>query len=214
MGIGASSSSSTEQDWRLTADLGGAGDVRHALDAVVARFRGPNVVKDVAADVPHDVVITHDGGLLFAYAADEATIEAARSGIENTLKRDGIDARVCISHWDEQLDDWRQTDPPPTATEASAQAVADLDAEAIETRTLVVSAGKMVRAGFEQSLKAWADQLGVECTIVEHPHLLTTQVGFTVTGPKHKLDAFSKGLKAEKRVTLRIERQGMFQLPH
>jgi hypothetical protein len=204
MSIGTHSSS-TDQDWRLKAELEVAGDARHPLDALVRRFRGPDVGEDVRADVPHDVVITHDGELLFAYAADEATLQAARSGIENALNRDGITAKVYISHWDEQFDDWRQTDPPPTNEQAQEQAAADRDAESIETRTLIASAGKMIRAEFEQSLTAWSDQLGVQCTIVEHPHLLTTQVAFTVTGPRHKLDEFADGLRAEELATIRAE---------
>ena len=51
----------------------------------------------------------------------------------------------------------------------------------------------------------WAAQLGLECKLIEHPHLLTTQVGFTVTGPKRKVDEFSQGLAAEERTTIRTE---------
>jgi len=42
-----------------------------------------------------------------------------------------------------------------------------------------------------------AAELGLECKIIEHPHLLSTQVAFTVTGPKRKIDEFAKGLTAE-----------------
>ena len=71
---------------------------------------------------------------------------------------------------------------------------------------MVASAGKLVRDTLEQSMLDWADKLGVGCTIVEHPHLLTTQVGFTITGPRHKLDEFTEGLKAEETATIRAER--------
>ena len=121
------------------------------------------------------------------------------------LARDGIGASVRISHWDEELEKWRQTDPPPTAAERELEVAAEHDADAIETRTLVVSSGKMIRAEFEQSIREWADKLGLECSIVEHPHLLTTQLAFTVTGPKRKLDEFAKGLAAEERATIRTE---------
>ncbi len=46
-----------------------------------------------------------------------------------------------------------------------------------------------------------AGELGVECMIVEHPHLLTTQIGFTVTGPKRKVEEFARGLAAQERAT-------------
>ncbi len=48
-------------------------------------------------------------------------------------------------------------------------------------------------------------KLGLECNIIEHPHLLTTQVGFTVTGPKRRIDEFVQGLNAEGRATVRAE---------
>jgi hypothetical protein len=49
----------------------------------------------------------------------------------------------------------------------------------------------------------------VQCKVFEHPHLLKTQVGFTVTGPKRKLDEFAQGLKAEERAIVRTERAVM-----
>jgi hypothetical protein len=200
--------SAEEQDWRLQAELD-VEDVPGALHELVGRFRGPDPVKEIEGTVGHDVVITHDGKLLFAYAADEATLAAARSAIEGVLLGDGIKASVRISHWDDRLDRWRQTDPPATAQQKLAEDAADRDAEAIQTRTLVVSSGRMIRAEFEQSMLEWADKLGVECEIIEHPHLLTTQVGFTVKGPKRKIDEFAQGLAAEERATIRTERAVM-----
>jgi hypothetical protein len=194
----------TEQDWRMEAELE-VGDAGGALHDLLARLRGPNVVKEIEDTVPRDVVITHDGKLLFAYAADLATLTAARDAIEAVLSRDGIAATIRISHWDSERDAWRQTDPQESPEEKLAQDAADRDAEAVETRTLVVSSGKMIRAEFEQSMREWADRLGLECSIMEHPHLLTTQVAFTVTGPKRKIDEFSRGLAAEEWATIRTE---------
>jgi hypothetical protein len=196
--------SSEEQDWRLQAELD-LEDAGGALRELVGRFRGPDAVKEIEGTVGHDVVITHDGKLLFAYAADEATLAAARSAIEGVLLRDGIEASVRISHWDDELDRWRQTDPPATAQQKLAGEAADRDAKAIETRTLVAGAGKLIRAEFEQSMRDWADRLGLECEIIEHPHLLRTQVGFTVTGPKRKVDEFAKGLIAEGWASIRTD---------
>jgi hypothetical protein len=110
-----------------------------------------------------------------------------------------------LSHWDEELDEWRQVDPPPTAQEARREDAAERDAEAVETRTLVASAGRLVRSSFEQSLLQRAEQLGIKCTIAEHPHLLTTQVLFTCTGPKHKIDEFARAIRAEGAATLRAD---------
>lgn len=198
------SDTDTGQDWRLEGELA-VGDPRGALHELVGRFRGPDVVREIQATVPHDVVITHDGRRLFAYAADQATLASARAAIEGTLSRDGIGVSLRVSRWDEEREEWRQIDPPLSAEETQRVDAARRDADAIETRTLVVSSGKMIRAEFEQSIREWADKLALECSIVEHPHLLTTQLAFTVTGPKRKVEEFSRGLSAEERATIRTE---------
>ncbi len=226
---------SGEQDWRLKAELdtaggavgaggmggvgSGAGAMGGALEHLLGRLRGglrggsdvggSDVVHEAQAAMPHDVVLTHDGKLLFAYAADQETITAARRALEGVLSHDQIKASVYISHWDEELDAWRQIDPPSSGSERVREEAAVRDAETVETRTLVASSGKMIRAEFEQSMLAWADQLGVRCETIEHPHLLTTQIGFTVTGPRRKLDEFSQGLAAEEAATIRTERAVM-----
>ena len=188
--------SSADQDWRLEAELD-ASVPSGRLHGLVGRFRGPDVVKDVEASVPHDVVVTHDGKLLFAYASEEATLKTARAAIEDALRNDGVGATVRISRWDDERDAWLQTDPPLSATEQSAADAAEKEGETIETRTMVATSGKLIRAEFEQSMLAWANKLGLECSIIEHPHLLSTQVGFTVTGEKHRIDEFARGLRAE-----------------
>ena len=70
------------------------------------------MVEEVAAAVPHDVVITHDGQVLFAYAASESVLASARAAIEGVLEREGVGASIVVSHWDDTRDEWRQTDPP------------------------------------------------------------------------------------------------------
>lgn len=197
-----------DQDWRLKAELDAA-DKRGALEHLLGRLRGPDVVKEVGAAVGHDVVITHDGRLLFAYAASEAALAAARRAVEDVLRRDDVSAAISVSHWDERMDDWRQTDPPLTGeAELSAEA-AERDAEAIETRTMVASSGKEIRSEFEQVMLVWAERLGLQCEVIEHPHMLSTQVAFTVTGARHKIDEFAQGLKAEELSTMRTERAVM-----
>jgi hypothetical protein len=195
---------SDDKDWRLRASLD-ASDLHASLHSLVERLRDRNVVSEVKSAVPHDVVITHDGTELFAYAADESLLVAARGAIEQVLGDDGIAADVRISHWDDELDDWRQTDPPPSAAEQLSERATERRASQVETRTVVASAGKLIRGEFEQSLRVWATQLGVECQIVEHPHLLTTQVAFTATGPRRKVEEFIAGVKAEENATIRTE---------
>lgn len=194
--------SSSGGDWRLQAEL----DVEQPsgpLHSLVGRFGGPDVVKDVESGVPHDVVVTHDGKLLFAYAPSEASLAAARRGIEETLKRDGIDASIRVSHWQDDDDRWMQVDPPLDAAEARAEEALERDDENVETRTMVASSGRWVRREFEETMLAAAAGLDLQCSIVEHPHLLTTQVAFTVTGPKRKIDEFAGDLRAEGWATVR-----------
>ena len=193
-----------DQDWRLEAELDVA-EPGGALRSLLGRVRGPDVVKELEAMLPRDVVITHDGTRLFVYAADERTLAAARRGLEEVLADDRISARVRVSHWDDELDSWRQTDPPPTAAERQAEAAAERDLEMVETRSLVVSSGRLIREEVEQSMRDWAVKLGLECKVVEHPHLLTSQLAFTVTGSKRKIDEFARGLQAEEWATIRTE---------
>jgi hypothetical protein len=199
---------SDEQDWRLKVELDASVETGGGVSHLFGHLRGggdPDVVHELESAVPHDVVLTHDGKLLFAYAADEATLAATRRAIEGVLARENMKGGIFVSHWDDELDSWRQTDPPPTAAEAQQEATVKRDGETVETRTLIASSGKTVRGTLEQSMIEWAEKLGVQCTIIEHPHLLTTQVGFTITGPKHKLDEFSAGLRAEETTTIRSE---------
>ncbi len=200
--------SPAEQDWRLKAELD-AVDTRSALDHVLGRVHGPDVVKEVGAAVGHDVVITHDGKLLFAYAAGEPALKAARSAIENVLERDNIKASILVSHWDDDLDEWHQTDPPLSGEAKRIDDDARRDANVVESRTLVASSGKEIRSEFEASMVTWAQELGLEYEVIEHPHTLTSQVAFTVTGPKRKIDEFAQGLRAEEIATMRAERSVM-----
>jgi hypothetical protein len=206
--VEAADTGSGDRDWRLQARLEGA-DAPGMLSRAVGRFRGPDVAEEAKAGVPRDVVITHDGALLFAYAVDHATLAEARRAIEDVLKRDAITSDIRISHWDDRIDDWLQVEPPASGAQRLAEDAVRRDAQTRETRTIVASLGKEIRVEFEQSMLDSAARLGLECSVLEHPHLLTTQVGFTVTGPKRNIDEFSRGLTAEEAASIRTERAVM-----
>jgi hypothetical protein len=193
-----------DQDWRLKAELD-VEDKRSLLNHLTGHARSDDIVEEIGAAVPHDVVITHDGKLLFAYAATQAAMATARRAIEAVLRRDGIGASIYVSHWQDDHDEWRQVDPPLTEEQKHAAEAAELDAEKVETRTMVATTGKAIRAEVEQTMRNWADKLELQCEIVEHPHLLSSQVAFTVTGPKRKIDEFARGLRAEELSTMRTE---------
>jgi hypothetical protein len=199
---------SEDQDWRLKAELD-TEDRRSTLDHLLGRVRGPDVVEEVGEAVPHDVAITHDGKLLFAYAATQDSLTTARLAIEAVLRRDDVNASIFVSHWDERFDEWLQVDPPLTGKAKDAEEVSERDAEKVESRTMVASTGKVIRSEVEQTMREWAKKLDLRCEVIERPHLLTTQVAFTVTGQKRKIDEFAEGLRAEELATMRTERAVM-----
>ena len=64
---------SDAQDWRLKVELADGVDRGGTLDRLLGHLRGgggPDLVHELSDAVPHDVVLTHDGKLLFAYATD------------------------------------------------------------------------------------------------------------------------------------------------
>jgi len=192
-----------DDDWRLRAELDCDA---HTLETLVSRLREPATAGASPPALAADVVITHDGRRLFAYAADRPALEAARRTIEAALREHGVEAREQISHWDRELDDWLQVEPAPADAEARAAAARTREeATALETRTLVANVGREIRREFEQSLQIYAEELAISCELVEHRHLLGVQVAFQLTGPKRKLDEFAAGLKAEERATIRTE---------
>src|SRR5437764_2519597 len=166
---------SEDQDWRLKVELSVAAQ-ESVLDHLVGRVRAPDVAEEVGQVVAHDVAVTHDGKLLFAYAATKSALDCARAAIEAVLRRDGIEGTVNVSHWDERFDEWLQVEPPLTGDARRVEEAAEHDAEKIESRTMVASTGKLIRAEVEQTMREWADKLELRCEVIEHPHLLTTQV--------------------------------------
>jgi len=189
-----------EDNWRLVAELGD-GEKAGRLDDLVGRTRERKVAKEAGAEVPADVVITHDGARIFAYAASEQSVRRAREAISAHAPT----ASAVISQWDAERDEWRQVDPPLSAEEQQREEALERDGEQVETRTMVATAGREIRSELEQSMQEWAEKLELTLTISEHRHLLTYQVLFEVTGPKRKIDEFAAGLRAEEHATMRTE---------
>lgn len=190
-----------DRSWRLRAELRDG-----ALEDAVTHVRRHDAPSDAAdAPLPADVVITHDGDLLFGYATSEGSIDRARAEVEALPHN----AAVVISRFDDQLDEWVQVDPPLSGEAKRREEASEQEAERVETRTLVASAGRMVRSEIEQTMREAAGALQLQLTILEHPHLLTCQVLFEVTGPRHKIDEFAEGLRAFELATIRTERAVM-----
>ncbi len=188
-----------ERDWRLSGEL--AGSDGGPLHGLVGRRREAHAAGDAADAVGADVVVTHDGPRLFAYAASRAAIEDARAKLEQALSADGVTVALSLRAWSEDLEEWIDPDAPPPARPAATIAAEN----ATVTHTYVVTLGRWVRQEFEESLELWAGQLGVTYEIVEHPHLLNTQAAFTVTGPSRKVDEFAAAMRAAEQATIRTE---------
>jgi hypothetical protein len=192
-----------QQDWRLEVAVEGAHKLHSQLQHDDALGAG--------------VVLSYDDDTLFAYAPTRAAIETARHAIEARL--DGTPASVTLSHWDDDLGDggdWWRVDPPHTPAEAermraeheagAARERAEQEAdERVETRTVVITSGRVVRGWFESTVADEAREQGVELEIVEHPHLLTTQIAFTLTGPTSKVESVITDLRARAFETTRFE---------
>jgi hypothetical protein len=169
-----------DQDWRLQVTVDG--DLVK-LEPLLRRFRAHELVASGGpSELPRNVVVTHHGPLLFAYGATPI-----------------------VSHWDDALQTWRQIAPPAPVAPVHADRPAVAEAKGAVTQTLVCSAGRLVRQLVEQTTLDRAAKLGLRCTIREHPHLLTTQVAFTVTGPSAVIDELRRDLKTEAWATIRAE---------
>ena len=191
---------SAAEDWRLSAHVGGLDAHPDPVLSLIHRHRHSKLLSDLDAAVSERVVITHDGERLFAYAPDREAIEAAGRAIETALSEDGVQVELTLSRWDRGVDEW--VDP-----NAAAPSSGPVGGE--QSRTLVALVGKEIRGEFERSLERYASELGIACTITEHPHLLSSQVSFTIVGTPRKLDEFAAGLAAEERQTIRTERAVM-----
>jgi hypothetical protein len=69
-------------------------------------------------------------------------------------------------------------------------------------RTFKVSAGKLVKDIYEQEIVGACEGLGLTCEITEHPHLLTTEIAFAVSGEEDSMDLFEDFATREARWTL------------
>ncbi|HUA12379.1 MAG TPA: hypothetical protein VMA83_10270 [Solirubrobacteraceae bacterium] len=192
-----------EDDWRACFVVSEAPHVS-IMDRLVHHGESPEFDEETAA-IGEDIVATHDGARIFLYAASRDPLERARTTVAGRLEAKGIGATSTVSLWDEAADDWRQVDPPLAASETERLEAADRTASERETRTVVASIGELIRPEFEQTMLDAAARLGVECEIVEHRHLMTTQVGFKVSGPRFAVEEFARELHAATRSTVRCE---------
>src|SRR5665213_201857 len=200
---------SEEQDWRLRVDLADAAGFHSRLrDA-------HHFERELEPLVDHDVVLSYDEHTLFAYANTEAALAEVRRAVEHQLTSEGASGKITVSHWDDDLGDvgdWHLVDPPESSSELAVEeeerrehAVEEERAERVVTRTFVVTAGRLVHEYFEKTAVDDAREAGVELSFTEHPHLLTTQIAFTLTGPSAQVDLVIANMKARAGAMTRFE---------
>ena len=198
-----------DQDWRLRADLADPAGLH-------ARLRDAHHFEhELKPLISHDVVLSYDDDTLFAYANTREAIDETRRAVEHQLGSDGLTATLLIDHWDDGLGDvgdWDQVQPPPDASARSREAgerdehrAHEASEAVVETRTVAITSGRMVRTWFEKTVADEAREVGVELSIVEHPHLLTTQIAFTLTGPTGAVDTVVEDLAARAGAVTRLE---------
>jgi hypothetical protein len=200
---------SDDQDWRLRVTLADAAGFH-------GRLRGAHhFERELEPLVAHDVVLSYNDDTLFAYANTEAAIGEVRSAVEHQLAEEGVSGAITVAHWDDDLGDvgdWHQVDPPEDPATAALEAdehhdheLTEARAERVITRTYVVSSGRLVDGYFERTAADEAKEAGVELSFTEHPHLLTTQIAFTLTGPGGKVEELIGDMKARAGALTRFE---------
>ncbi len=186
---------SSEQDWRLRLDLG------EPLDLA-------NELKQSGVWLPDDVVLSRDDNTLFVYAMHRESLASARAAVEQVLLRAGLTGTIAVSHWDPHALRWRQVDPPPPEAELRREQElleAERSGADAATQTVVCTIGRLIRKPFEQEVLSFAEQEGLRCELVEHPHLLSSQVVFTVTGEPERVEQFVRYVREDARSTTRID---------
>jgi hypothetical protein len=192
---------SDEQDWRLRVELADAAGFHNRLrDA-------HHFERELEPLVDSDVVLSYDEDTLFAYANTQEALATLRRAVEHQLASEGLSGQMIVSHWDDgigEVGDWHQVDPPETAAEEAAEAQQPR-ADLVVTRNYVVKSGRVVNEYFEKTALEDAREAGVELSFTEHPHLLTTQISFTLTGPAVQVDTVIDNMKTRAMALTRLE---------
>jgi hypothetical protein len=193
-----------DQDWRLRVDI-------KDPSAFHARLRGAqHFERELEPLIAGDVVLSHDDDTLFAYAATQAQIDEVRRAVEHQLGADGLTAAVTVSHWSDVAGSWLAPgEEPPSAPSADAPAEPD----PIVTQTFVESSGRLARNFVETQVAEEARARGVRLSIVEHPHLLTTQLAFTLQGPAGAVAEVIAASRSDAVALTRTELHNMLPLP-
>jgi hypothetical protein len=172
-----------DQDWRLRVEI-------DEPSAFHATLRGAwHFERELDPLIADDVVLSHDDHTVFAYASTSAAIEDVRRAVEHQLAQEDRHGAVRVDHWDDPSETW-------LAEGEQAAPLPPVD-NTIVTRTLAETSGRLVRDYFETIVADDARGRGVTLSIVEHHHLLTTQIAFTLTGPASAVNDVIETIRAQ-----------------
>ncbi|HST54989.1 MAG TPA: hypothetical protein VLJ42_03715 [Solirubrobacteraceae bacterium] len=219
---------SNDENWRLRADIHGLDGREHRdrhehLDRLIKRLREDS--SGLAGGLRDQVLMTHDGNTLFGYAFTLTELRSILSAIEAQLASDGRAATITLAHWDAAESKWQQLDAsglPIQGGEAECEGEGereragvdgesqsgsdgDVSASTAAERTFVVVVGRLERNAFEWDIVNYITAHDLSYRMVEHRHLLSTQVAFHVSGPAEKLDELDRYIKREARRTFRVD---------
>lgn len=174
------------QDWRLRLVF----DDAKSAGAVFDRLRGREEVlgSQVGGVLPFGVVLSRDGDTLFVYGSTRSGIDSARRAIEGVLRSAGHSAELRVSHWDEDIGEWRQVDPPLSDREQEAVDAHAAEAGRHATRTLSCVVGRLDRTLVEGPVLDFAARRGIDCAVEQEGHVFSVHLTFSVSGPAFKVD--------------------------
>lgn len=177
-----------DQDWRLRL----AFDDAKAAGAVFDRLRGHEKVlgSEVGGVLPFGAVLSHDDDTLFVYASTRSGVDSARRAINGVLHTVGDRADLRISHWDEDVGEWCQVEPPLSGEEQELADAHAREARRHETRTLSCIVGRLDRTLVEGPILDFAQRRGLDCAVEREGHVFSLHLTFSVSGPAFKVSEF------------------------
>lgn len=176
------------RQWRLELDV--TGDLA-ALDQALGLKRDLWMsFSGRSGQLPNGLAVTRSGSRLWVYADDGRMLRQGRRAVMSAIEKLDVVCTATVSQWSDELDRWLQTDPPLKDGIAASQDSAMRTAEEITTKTLTARAGKGIDSTFEQIMRDRAAHLGLQCLVTEDAGVVTNELTFEITGPRHQIDEF------------------------